>query len=339
LTSEANATPRHFATPILSLPVIALVAALLVIAPASQSSAQEEEDSASGALSQAIEDYLDAQDRLTALRTEQENLEQELEDSEAEVAQLHEELGEYAAIAYTTSDMQSTAALLATGDPSDAIDAMTMLSYLGESRADRLNELITRLEEIEATRQTIDDNIAEQEEITEDMEAARDAAALELAASGGDSAVGPAAGDFPAAVPVPRNSDGTLPSEGCTEDDPTTNGCLTPRTLHALEQTVLAGFTRYTKCYRDGSWGEHPQGRACDLSANVGTFGGDASGEAKTYGDNLAAWYVENADALGVQYVIWYRQIWQPTTGWRTYNLAGGDPSSDHTNHVHLSIR
>jgi hypothetical protein len=48
---------------------------------------------------------------------------------------------------------------------------------------------------------------------------------------------------------------------------------------------------------------------------------------------------VENAQALGVQYVIWYRQIWFPASGWRTYNLAYGDPNTDHTNHVHLSIR
>jgi type II secretory pathway pseudopilin PulG len=144
LTSTANTLEPHLAKRILSLPAIALTAALLVVVPASQSSAQEEEDSASEELSQAIEDYLDAQDELAALQEEQQSLEQELEDSEAEVAQLHEDLGEYAYIAYTTSDMQSTAALMSTGNPSDAIDAMTTLSYLGESRADRLNELITR---------------------------------------------------------------------------------------------------------------------------------------------------------------------------------------------------
>jgi hypothetical protein len=89
------------------------------------------------------------------------------------------------------------------------------------------------------------------------------AAALLVAAPASESsaqeegpATGPPAGDFPAAVPAPRNSDGSLP-------------------------------------YR------RPR----------------------------------------VRYVIWYRQTWQPTTGWTTYGLAGGDPSSDHTNHVHLSIR
>jgi hypothetical protein len=51
----------------------------------------------------------------------------------------------------------------------------------------------------------------------------------------------------------------------------------------------------------------------------------------------LASFYIHNADALAVQYVIWYRQIWMPSTGWRTYGSADGSPSGDHTNHVHIS--
>ncbi|THV28310.1 hypothetical protein [Glycomyces paridis] len=334
----AGRTARSGARRLLSLPVVALAAVVFLVLPASQSSAQEE--GASEALSQAIADYLDAQDQLAALEQEQKDLEQELEDSEAEVAELKIELEEYAYVASTTSDFQSTAALLSSGDPQDAISAMTMLQFLGESRADRLNQLIGRLAEIEATRETLADNITEQEETTEAMEEARDQAARELAGSGGDDAVGPSASDAPAAEPAPRNSDGTLPYESCSEDDPTpANGCLTPRTLHALEQAQIANFTRYVSCYRPSGSGEHPKGRACDFSAQPGGFGGDAGGDDFDYGQNLAAWFVENADALGVQYVIWYREIWLPSSGWKSYSGAGGDPSSDHTNHVHLSIR
>jgi len=335
--TAANLADTPSGPRLLPLPLVVVTALVLLLTPASQSSAQEE--GASANLSQAIEDYLNAQDELAALEQQQEELEAELADSQDEVEQLNAELEEYAYIAYTTSDFQSTAALLASGDPNDALNAMTMLEFLGESRADRLGELLDRLAEIEATQQTLADNIEEQEQVAEEMEEARDAAAREMAASGGDNAVGPTPGEFPAAQPVPRNSDGTLPYEGCTENDPTTGGCLSPRTLHALEQSQLAGFTRYVKCYRNGSSGEHPKGRACDFSSEAGNFGGDAYGDAKTYGDNLAAWFVENSSALGVQYVIWYRQIWFPSSGWKSYSGAYGDPSSDHTNHVHLSIR
>jgi septal ring factor EnvC (AmiA/AmiB activator) len=324
---------------VLSLPVVALAVVVFLIAPASQSSAQEEDEGASGALSQAIEDYLNAQDELNALEQQQEDLEAELVNSEAEIAELRVELEEYAFVASSTSDFQSTAALLASGDPQDAINAMEMLQFLGDSRATRLNDLITRLQEIEATRETLADNIEEQQNTTEEMEAAQDQAAIELAASGGDDAVGPSASDAPPAVPVPRNSDGTLPYESCSENDPTADGCLTPRTLHALKQTQIVGFTRFVACYRPSSFGEHGKGRACDFAAQPNGFGGDAGGDDYDYGQNLAAWLVENADALGVQYVIWYRQIWMPSSGWKSYSGAGGDPNSDHTNHVHLSIR
>jgi hypothetical protein len=121
-------------------------------------------------------------------------------------------------------------------------------------------------------------------------------------------------------------------------DDPTTTGCITPRTLHAYQQARAAGFKRYTSCFSQRNSGEHPKGRACDHSAAPGGFENvNASGGDRTYGNNLAAFYVKNADRLGVMYVIWYREIWMPNTGWRSYSGSGG-PNATHTNHVHLSV-
>ena len=70
-------------------------------------------------------------------------------------------------------------------------------------------------------------------------------------------------------------------------------------------------------CHRSGGSGEHPKGRACDFAAQKGGFGGDATGGDRTYGNNLAAYFLRNADRLGVLYVIWYRQIWLPSSGWQ----------------------
>ena len=88
-----------------------------------------------------------------------------------------------------------------------------------------------------------------------------------------------------------------------------------------------------------GGGGDHPLGKACDFSANTSGFvNANAGGADKAYGDNLAAWCVANAKNLGVKYVIWYRQIWQPSSGWRSYSGSGG-PAATHTNHVHLSMQ
>ncbi|GAA1669623.1 hypothetical protein GCM10009830_14270 [Glycomyces endophyticus] len=329
--ARSAARPFRGAKRLLTFPVAAVAAVVFLVSPASESNAQEE--GASEALSQAIEDYLNAQDELDALEQQQVDLEAELAAAVEEQAALQVELADYAYVASTTSDYQSTAALLASGDPQDAIAAMEMLQFLGESRADRLNDLILRLQEIEALQQTLDDNLAEQEDVAAELQDARDEAARELAASGGTATDGPTASDAPAAEEYEGGGG------GCTEDDPTTGGCLTPRTLHALEQAQIAGFTRFVSCYRPSGSGEHPKGRACDFSSEPDGFGGDAGGEDYDYGQNLAAWLIENSSALGVQYVIWYRQIWFPGDGWRSYSGAYGDPSSDHTNHVHLSMR
>jgi hypothetical protein len=156
------------------------------------------------------------------------------------------------------------------------------------------------------------------------------------ASSGGGSSGG---GSSSQAAAAPRNSDGSLPSESCSVNDPTTSGCLTPRTLHAMNEAKKDGFTRFVACFRQQNSGEHPKGRACDFAADKGGFGGDATGASRDYGNRLANYFINNSGRLGVLYVIWFRRIWLPSSGWKSYSGAGGDPSSDHTNHVHLSMR
>jgi hypothetical protein len=141
----------------------------------------------------------------------------------------------------------------------------------------------------------------------------------------------------PSADPAPRNPDGSFPKQSCSVKDPTTTGCLTPRTLHAYQQARKAGFSHYTACYRPSTWGEHPIGRACDFAAAAGGFGGIATGSDRDYGNRLAGYFIANASRLGVMYVIWYHQVWNPSVGWHYYR-GDGTPSGNHTNHVHLSI-
>jgi hypothetical protein len=170
-----------------------------------------------------------------------------------------------------------------------------------------------------------------------DLDNAKRAAEKALASVGGMVTAG-YGGPATAAQPAPRNADGSLPSEGCSINDPTgTGGCITPRMYHTLTEARLAGFTHYTSCWRAATWGEHPLGRACDFAADPNGFGGIATGDSRDYGNRLAAWGVANADALGVLYVIWFRQIWMPGYGWRAYTPEG-DPSTEHTNHVHISM-
>ena len=81
------------------------------------------------------------------------------------------------------------------------------------------------------------------------------------------------------------------------------------------KQAQAAGFRRHVSCFRTGGPFEHPKGRACDYAAQRDGFGGTATGGDRRYGNDLAAFFVRNADRLGVLYVIWFRQIWFPGNG------------------------
>jgi len=70
---------------------------------------------------------------------------------------------------------------------------------------------------------------------------------------------------------------------------------------------------------------DHPKGRALDFITS-----------SKAQGDALAADAVANARALGITYVIWWRQIWTPSQGWHPYSLVADNP---HEDHVHVSFQ
>lgn len=318
--------------------LVALVVALLATPAAAQSDDEGGTQSLREQLTEAAEKYQDAKNELEQSEKRELKLLLQLETLAEERAELVEEIQVVAAAAYRTGRVGAVTALLNAASPDAFLERVVAVDMIAKRDA----QVLTRLKEIttETERQqgALAEEIALQEEEVAKLEEAKDQAEAALFAIGGG-----ATGQFEAypaqdAEPAPRNPDGSFPSEGCTEDDPTTSGCLTPRTLHALNEARLFGFTRYASCSRSGTYGEHPIGRACDLAASPNGFGGVAVGNDKTYGDRLASFFVHNADALGVMYVIWYRQVWFPGRGWSSYGGAGGDPASDHTNHVHVSI-
>lgn len=165
------------------------------------------------------------------------------------------------------------------------------------------------------------------------------------------AANGPAPiGDLPAPTPY-QGADG-----GCTEPDPTSHGCLTPPTRHALDE-IYAAFgppgptapIHSAGCWDRHAWNprsDHPKGRACDLfPGQAGTF---PAGQDLANGWRLATWLRANADPLRVNYLIWQGRFWSPdipdTDGWGRPYTGGGiydpaDVTGGHFDHIHLSIK
>lgn len=343
---STTAFPRRRTAPDTALlaTVIAAVTALLIGTFAQPVSAQETDDeggtrSLREALDEASTAYQDAEVELEESEKRELKILVQLEELGEERERLVEAVQLTAATAYRSGRVGPLTALLNSGSTNSFLDRVSLVERIAKREDEQLAALREITEELEERHEELAAEVERQEAILAERAEALDQAESALFAIGGG-----ASGSFEAyasedASPAPRNSDGSWPSESCSESDPTTSGCLTPRTLHALQEAQLFGFTRYTSCWRQGSFGEHPLGRACDFAAAASGFGGAATGADKEYGDRVASFFVHNADALGVQYVIWYYQIWFPGSGWRSYGGAAGDPASDHTNHVHVSIR
>lgn len=315
------------------LPAV-LLAALVAFFPV-PASAEPDEETLESDLAEAIDKVADAEDAVDAANARAAALETQIGETQALFNELTADLHAYALYLHTEGDLQTTNAILSSEDSSDLVDAMTYTGFLGGERAALMNEAGTLLDELEAQRAAHADEVKAAEDALEDAEKAAEDLEEQLEDLRAEEASGPGSdGGAPAAGGFDGGGD------GCTEDDPTTDGCLTPRTLHMYNETLEAGFDHYVSCYRSGGSGEHPLGRACDWAADESGFQNeDATGSDKDYGDQLASWYVNNADSLGVEYVIWYNEFWSSSSGWRSYTGGNGDPASDHTNHVHVSMR
>jgi hypothetical protein len=324
--------------------VLALVVAasvLLLTGPAGPALADPEGGTKTlrDALESAAKGQADAIQKLKASKKRQGELLKTVTLAEASAKSLESQVGEIASRTYRLGRTSTMSMLLDARSPDLFLERVQHLDMLAQLDGQILTRYRDDLSRARLAKAAVEKEITEQEKQVKALTKKKKEAELALGSVGG----GGAAGGFlnvnsPLAKPAPRNSDGSWPKESCTIDDPTGSGCLTARTLHAYKEARADGFTHYTTCFREQSSGEHGKGRACDFSANSATFKNvAATGSDKAYGDRLAAYFVKNADRLGIMYVIWYRQIWLPGTGWKAYSPTGG-PSVVHTNHVHLSM-
>ena len=287
-------------------------------------------------LAAATKAYLDAKGRLDAAVAKQQEFQAKLTAANARLAELQGEVGVVVSATYKDGPLSNLAIVLNSASSDDFITRAETLRQITQTEDHQLHEL-NQLEATAAqTQADLDAAVNTAKVQTAELERRKAQIQQALAVVAG----GPTTGipiPAPSADPAPRNPDGSWPSQSCSEKDPTTSGCLTPRTLHALQQARLAGFTHYTACWRQSTWGEHPIGRACDFAAHpTGFLDATATGADRDYGNRLAGWFIANATRLGVLYVIWYHQIWEPSRGWHYYK-GDGTAAGDHMNHVHLS--
>ncbi|MEO3891863.1 hypothetical protein [Nonomuraea sp. B5E05] len=127
-----------------------------------------------------------------------------------------------------------------------------------------------------------------------------------------------------------RRSDG-----GWAPELPSGSDNITPRTRLMKEQIGKNFALPFTVgCFRSGSSGEHPLGRACDFMMSTG--GSMPSAANAALGDRIAEWAIKNKSKLGVKYVIWKQRI-NHGSGWSAMSNRGSI-TENHYDHVHISM-
>ncbi|GLI02149.1 coiled-coil domain-containing protein [Phytohabitans aurantiacus] len=278
--------------------------------------------------------YAQAKTKLDTSRRKQLQLSVEVTRAEHEIAELAPQVAEVAAASYRMGKIGPISALLESSDPNGFLERATALSELNMVNDQKLHKLTAARQRAVDAKQALDGEVAEEQRQLTIIAKQKKEAENSLSLVGGKSLTnGMVSATSAVAAPAPRASDGSWPDEGCSVDDPTTGGCITPRTYHAYKEVKKAGFNRFVGCYRPGGPFEHPKGRACDWSLQSSGFSNAHTRDQRLYGNNLTAFLVRNAERLGIMYVIWYAQIWMPTTGWSSYSGA-----SAHKDHVHMSL-
>ena len=278
--------------------------------------------------------YAKAKAVLDKSRQRQLKLGLQLQAAELRVKELQPQVSEFATETYRTGRLTPMVAMLNASDQGGFLEKATVLERLNQYNASKLNELVDAQEQVAGAKAAIDAEVAAQKAAANSMAKQKSAAERELNKVGGLAFTrGDVVATSPKARPAPRSADGGWPDESCNQEDPTTGGCVTARTLHAYKEVKRAKFNRFVGCYRSGGPYEHPKGRACDWSLRNSGFASASNRDERLYGNNLAAFLIRNADALGILYVIWYKRIWFPATGWKSYS-----GESDHTDHVHMSM-
>jgi hypothetical protein len=321
--------------------LLVTAAALAVAAPAGPAFADPEGGTKTlrDALESAARGHVEAKTRLAASQKRQTQLQITLAEADTSAKKLEGQIAVIATRSYRLGRFNTISMLLNSSSPDAFLERAYRLDQMALLDARTLARYRAEVELARRAKQAIDLEVKEQQKQVTVLAKKKKEAEAALASVGGGAVAGGFLGvNSPLAKAAPRNSDGSWPNESCTVDDPTTSGCITPRMLNAYRAARAAGFTHYTICFSQRSSGEHPKGRACDFSANAATFRNSAAtGSDRAYGDRLAAFFVKNADRLGVMYVIWFRQIWLPNTGWRAYS-GSGSAAARHENHVHLSV-
>jgi hypothetical protein len=241
----------------------------------------------------------DAQFGLKRAYDKSRRLKAELGDAQALVAQI-------AASHYMNSGVEPEVAILASGDPSDVMDGAALAQHLAQSKAARVQQIQGLMAQQQEAQQTLQAKVAAFKRSVGKLESQK--------------------------ARVKKLLDKFRPSS------PVIGGSGLTARMVKVRNEIDSRFGPFQAigCLRPGDPQDHGTGHACDFMLTTG--GTMATGAAKTKGDTVAQWVIDNASRLGVKYVIWRQRIYDMRSpGWDPMENRGS-VTANHYDHVHVSV-
>ncbi|OLT28329.1 hypothetical protein BJF83_15730 [Nocardiopsis sp. CNR-923] len=241
-------------------------------------------------------------------------VEEELERSRSEVARI-------AAGQYMGTGFDPALDVVFSSDPEDFFTDAAMVEQLSRSQAGQISHLVALQEERAEIASEAGEELAEAQELIDDLEGQREE--VEALIEEYEAQQVPEAPATPATGSIPDSVRG-WGFDGAT-----------PRMAAIRDEVILnVGVPYEVGCARDSS-DDHGSGQACDFM--VAVIGTHPSGGNRGVGNQIAQYAIDNADRLGVKYVIWEQRIWHSQNRqWVAMNDRGS-VTENHYDHVHIS--
>ncbi|WP_017579697.1 coiled-coil domain-containing protein [Nocardiopsis valliformis] len=250
---------------------------------------------------------------MEAVIEEAERAESRAEGTRQDVQDARDQVVSLAVATYTSSGIDPSMSLFVEAEPDEVIDRAVVIDYLSTTNQEKIDQLAQALSRDEIAQANAEELLAEAQEDLDALEERRTEVHALIA-------------DHPNQPMQPHNN-------------------ITPRT-EQMRDLVIEEFGRGDDvggvgCYRaEGGWvvGEHPKGRACDFMLHPS--GGMPTQAQIDRGWAISEWAMENADTLGIMYIIYRQQIWDVRRGdtdWRPMSDRG-NLTENHFDHVHISM-
>jgi septal ring factor EnvC (AmiA/AmiB activator) len=323
-TSPSSARGRRAA-----LSLAALAATLLVALPGTALAEPDNDEVDIDELNRRAEELEESYDgellQFNEIKDRVEKAEQDLEEVEERLDASRNGVSTIASTQYKSgSGLDPAFRVIFSSDPESMFADAATLNYLGQSQSEQISDLVRTRDEAALVTEELQTELAEAEKLIETLEEEREEVEARIA-------------EYEAEQVPETPESATTPGSGTIPDSAKGWGWdgATPR-MAAIRDEIVQNFgAPYPVGCLRSSADDHGVGRACDFMMSAG--GARPSAANQSLGAQISQYGIDNADRLGIKYIIWEQQIWHSTSRQWTWMEDRGDNTQNHYDHVHIS--